>query len=733
MKNLKDHPVICGLCPHGCWVRATVSEGRLTSVKADTNPLYGNLCRRGRLAPQVVYSEDRIKSPLIRNGRKGEHAFREATWDEALDFIAAEFKRIKKTFGAEGLASYMGAGTLEDGLSSSFKKFLEPFGSPNDMDCGSVCYVASRIIAPLATMGIQGDSITPDYENSKLIILWGANPFKDGLPDKIQRIKKAREQGAKLIVIDPRRNRMTRDADHWISIIPGTDGALALALINLIIKHGRYDRDFVERWSYGFDELASYASGFSPEAAEKLCGVDAQTIRWLASAIADAPSVAIDFYSGLEYAPSGVQNTRALYSLLALTGNLDSEGGVYIHEYPHKQFNEYRVQGRTPLGSREYPLFHALAGRAHIAGLAAAVLYGDPYPVRGMLIVGGSPYRSYPDPTTWKRVYESLDFLAVVDRFMPEEAAWADVILPAATYYEIESYQTYRNHIRLRHKLIEPVGQAMNDSLILSALAERLGYGDAFPKTEREIVEQAFADTPRLRRHLDEIPEVIDMPVPERRVRKYESGHLRDDGEPGFPTPSGKFEFVSALLEKYGHDSLPVYKDPRRTASAKTNSLMLTTGARSRARFNSQYLDLPELADRNRAVVEINPADAEAKGIQSGEMVALRTSDGEMLLEAHVTDDICEGTVHVPYGGGGRRQVGLWPQASINSIIPPGSKDQISGYPVFKAVPCEVAPVKERTLDKVLEDSGAVAADLPSALHQPPPRATNSATVSCIR
>ena len=677
------------------------------TVTADSNSQYGNLCGRGKLATKVVYSPDRIRTPLVRVGPKGEQAFRQATWDEALDRIAGEFVRIRDTYSANAVASYMGAGTLEDGLSDYFKKFLAPFGSLNDMDSGSVCYVSSRVIAPVTTLGIQGDSITPDFENAKLIVLWGANPFKDGLPDKMRRIQSARANGAKLIVIDPRRNRLTRNADHWIPLTPGTDGALILAIINIIIARGWYDRDFVDRWALGFEELAAYASEFSPETAAWVCGVDSQTIEWLAAAIGQTPGVAIDFYSGLEYAPSGVQNTRALYSLLALTGNLDVDGGLYIHGYPHKAADEYSFDNDCPpLGGREYPLFYALAGRAHISGLAEAVLRNDPYPVRGLLIAGGSPYRSYPDPLTWKRVYESLEFLAVVDRFMPEEAAWADVVLPAATYYEIESYQVYRNHIRLRHKVIEPVGQARNDSLILAALAERLGYGGSFPRNEEEIIERALENNLGANRPLEEMPEVIELPLPERRIRKYDSGHLRSDGKPGFPTPSGKFEFASTFLKRYGYEPLPVYQDPRSTESEGLSSLMLTTGARSRARFNSQYLDRPELADRNRAVVEINPADAEPRGVQSGDIVTVRTTGGQMSLEAHVTPDICAGAVHVPYGGGGSRQVGLWPHASINAVIPPELRDPISGYPVLKAVMCEVVPIGERQRDKVAEDSG---------------------------
>jgi anaerobic selenocysteine-containing dehydrogenase len=184
--------------------------------------------------------------------------------------------------------------------------------------------------------------------------------------------------------------------------------------------------------------------------------------------------------------------------------------------------------------------------------------------------------------------------------------------------------------------------------------------------------------------------EVFSRLQTERRTRKYESGHLRHDGQPGFPTPTGKFEFQSTLLKQYGYEPLPVYKDPRQADFNGSASLMLTTGARSRARFNSQYLDCPELAERNKAVVEINPSDAEARGIQSGDIVSVLTSSGQMSLKAFVTEDICAGVVHIPYGGGCHRQIEPWRYANVNTIIPPEVRDPISGYPVLKAVMCEV-------------------------------------------
>jgi anaerobic selenocysteine-containing dehydrogenase len=690
MREIQQRPAICGLCPEGCWVCVSVSDGKLISVKPDTNPSYGNLCKRGMLAPQIIYSPDRIKTPLIRTGPKGTAAFRRATWDEALHKIAGNLINIKEIHGARAVASYMGAGTLEDSVTDFYGKMLAPFGSPNDMDCGSLCYVSSRILAPVTTLGLHGSHISPDIDNADVIIIWGTNPLKDGLPDKKRRIKSAMARGARLVVIDPRRNGLAKNADLWIPVRPGTDGALTLALINLIITRNWYDKEFVSQWTSGFEALREYAATFSPEVAGAICGIEAAVITKLATMIARATRVTVDFYSGIEYAPSGTQTGRAIYSLMALLGSIDAEGGLSINEYPHHTIRENIVHAESPaLGASEHPLFYALTGKAHISGLANAVLYDDPYPVRSFLLIGGSPFLSHTDPDTWQRVYEKLDFMIVIDRFMTAESKWADVILPATTYYEINSYQTYRKHVRLRHKIINPVGEARSDSAILADIADRLGYGDMFPKSGRECRGKAFGANSEYLKSLYE-NHAVDLRLPQRRFGKHKSGNLRTDGKPGFPTPSGKFEFESALLKRYGYDPLPVYVHPYQFDDCDGMQLMLTTGARTKSRFNSQYLDRPELAQENDLVLEINTSDATKRGIECGDVVILMTEYGSISLTAKLTSDICEGTVHAPSGGGGSHQVGAWPAAHINSIIPPELKDPISGYPSFKAVPCEV-------------------------------------------
>jgi anaerobic selenocysteine-containing dehydrogenase len=229
--------------------------------------------------------------------------------------------------------------------------------------------------------------------------------------------------------------------------------------------------------------------------------------------------------------------------------------------------------------------------------------------------------------------------------------------------------------------------------MILSAIAEHLGYGSSFPGSEEEIVDRAFSNNRELLRILRVDPGVARLPFGERRTRKYDSGHLRSDGKPGFPTPSGKFEFTSTLLDRYGYDALPVYIDPRASTTDNDSMLMLTTGARTRKRFNSQYLDHYELVLNREPALEINSIDAEMRGIKNGNLVSLRTDFGEIVLEARVTTGICQGTVHAPFGGGSRRHHGLWRQAHVNSVIPSHVRDPISGYPVVKAVMCDVAKV----------------------------------------
>lgn len=692
-----DIKCICGICPTGCRVIADLEDGKIVKVRADNESIYGNICPIGAKAPEIIYSSKRVVKPLIRNGEKGKAKFREGTWDEALDIIEKNLKDVKEKYGAHAISSYMGRGTLEDSLYVYGDAPFKDFGSPNDMDCGSICNIASNLIAPAATLGMAGMNMVEDYENADTIVVWGINPFKNNPPVAYKKIKKGKKNGAFVISVDPRKNQTADLADLWIPIRPGTDGALALGIINLLIKKSWYDAEFVKNWCTGFQELKEHVKDFNIKKVSKICDIEQEQILLLASKLRFPGRSVITFYTGLEYAKSGIQNIRVIYILLAITGNIDVKGGLYIDTFPMDNIEETKLpDGPSPIGAEEYPLFYAMAGRGQFIEFTKAVLQNEPYTMKALILIGGSPIISYPGTDLWIKAYNKLKFLAVVDRFMPEEARWADVILPAATYYETKSFQYYPDRISIREKVIEPVGEAMGDVYILGEIAERLGYGHKFPRNEEELIENAFKDKPDILNQLKSSGEVF-YGKSELIYKKYETGKLRCDGGKGFPTPSGKIEIKSELLSKYGYGSLPEYEDPydykfENGTFNKEFPLVLTTGSRGLVRQNSQYMEIPELTKYDKEpLLEINKEDADIRGISSGDDVILITEYGQVFFKAKVTDRIGKGIVHVPHGGGKFTQNESWKNANINSALSFKIRDEISGYIVLKSLCCQVS------------------------------------------
>lgn len=688
---------VCGICPYNCDVLITLEDGRISSVLPDLEGPNGNLCPMGKAADQIVYSEQRVLHPLIRNGRKGTASFREGTWEEALGMIADSFGQIIDRYGPKGMASYMGGGSLEDSLRDIYPAYFNKIGSPNDMSSGSICFVASRILAPVMTSGLYGRAISADIDHSEVIFVWGINPKTNSGTGKYKQLLKAKKRGARIITVDPRGNEMADMADLWVPVKPGADGALALAMLKLLIENNQYDKQFVSEYTFGFADLKDYLEAADLGYLTECCGVDIELIKEITRIFCSTEKVSVIFYTGLEYQPSGVQNTRALYCLWALGGKLDVRGGLYIDKYPGEVVKEYIFDPENiPVGAKEYPLFSAVTGRGQFVEFPKAVLDDDPYPVRGLLLLGASPIVSYPHQELWQSVYEHLDCLVVIDRFMTEEAKWADVILPAATYYEYTSYCYYTDGIRLREKIIEPVSEARNDIFILQAIADKMGFGHYFPKNDEELLKTAFQNNDTLK-VMKESPYGIKTEKKEERYRKYETGHLRKDGQKGFPTPTGKFEIRSTLLEKYGYDGLPVYKDPFDLVSEKNIfPFVLTTGARSPFRYNSFGPNIKNLALKDRAAaLEISFEDAKSLGLSDNEMVKVETPFAQMILPVRFCN-IKAGVVHVPSGGGSSFQSAGWSKINPNEICGYGYRDNVSGFIVCKAVPCRISKQKNQ-------------------------------------
>jgi anaerobic selenocysteine-containing dehydrogenase len=296
----KERRALCGICPAGCWVKVKYDKaGKLSEVRADDSSELGMICKLGEHSADIVYSDHRLKYPMKRKGPRGTYEFERISWDEAYDIIVDKLNALKAEYGPESTCIYTGRGSFElalcdifqpEGVAvSSASSVLFPFGSPNTMGVGALCYVAFAMIAPHITMGGMLINMYSDINNSDLVVVWGANPATDCPPLDLKRILAARERGAEVVVIDPRYTKTAKLTNaEWIPIRPGTDGALALGMCNVLIEEELYDDEFAENWTVGFDDFVRYVQHYRPEVVEKITGVSAETILKLARRIAEA-------------------------------------------------------------------------------------------------------------------------------------------------------------------------------------------------------------------------------------------------------------------------------------------------------------------------------------------------------------------------------------------------------------------------------------------------------------
>ena len=710
---------ICGICPAGCWVEVALQNGKLVDIRQDTGHPLGMICRRGEHAPEIIYSEHRLKYPMKRVGLKGSLEFERISWDEAYDIIVENLQSIKAESGPEAVAIYTGRGAFELSLCdmyqpknvavSSASNILFPFGSPNTMGVGALCYVSFAMIAPHVTMGRMLVNMFTDMENAEMLVVWGANPATDSPPLDMYRLEAAARRGADIVVIDPRHTETAqRTGAQWVPIRPGTDGALALSMIEVMIEEDLYDEDFAENWTHGFEELRTYVQHFRPEVAEQITGVPAETIRDLARRICNATGACPVMYTGLEYSNSGIQAIRAVLSLFALAGHLDVPGGIGLamlnsHFPINRSCNQENPNLDKAVARDKFPIYSNYRGESHASGLVDSVLRGEPYRIRGLIIHGASLLTSWPQSSLWRETLSKLDFVVTIDRQLTADAAYADIVLPATTMFEIESYMVYGPIFRLREKVIEPVGEARNDYLIMAELANRLGYGHLYPQTEEELIRFALKGSGYTLEDIQAAGGWVKLPTPMMEYKKWQKGGLRTDGKPGFDTPTGKFEIWSTVLEDYGYEPLPKYVEPKEgprgnPAAAQQFPLVFNSGARPHTDFRSQHHGIKGLLkDNPEPTVEINIEDARERGIESGDLVEVRTPRGSVPFRARVTNEITRGAIECNMGGGTPVGPKAWQEWNVNELTDLTNYDEISGFPVYKALLCDVVKVENAT------------------------------------
>ncbi len=718
---MKKKHGICGLCFHspGCGVVVHFDDaGRLDRLEPDPDAPMGKiLCPIADSAKQIVYSDKRIQTPLKRVGPKGTHEFEKISWDEAYDIIIEKLKALKEAHGPETVGIYAGTGTYERSFKDVFQlkgseiylasSVLFPFGSPNTFGVGAPCYTSLGVLAPKLTMGCLHIDMFSDVDNADLILVWGTDPSTSTPPEMFERLKRAADEGAEIIVIDPRRTKAADlDGSEWITIRPGTDGALALGLSHILIRDDLYDDVFVDEWTIGFDEFAEYVKDFAPEYVSNVTGIPEDTIEDLAERIADAEGATYIMYTGLEYTKSGVQNIRAVMVLWALAGQLDVEGGrCFLRRENMIRLSKAR-QIETPgvdksIGNGKFPVYsYYCGGEPHASLLPKAITDGDPYKIRALIVMGASLQTSWPSPHIWRRALKELEFLVSVDLQFTQDAAYADIVLPATTAFEQESYCYYGSALRVREKMIDPVGEARPNYQILAELARRLGYGHLYPRNQDELLATVLEDTGFT---LDEIMKQEKLTLRkncEKMVyKKWQKGLLRKDGRPGFETPSGKFEIKSLILEKFGYSGIPKYEESDETPFSnpklfKKYPLVLGTGP-FKPDMKSCLRAIPSFMEKYPyPVVEMNEADAAERQVQTGDPVSIKTDRGSIMMRAYVTDKIMPGFVYAPVGGGGPLGTDEWKNANVNVLTDYQQFDEISGFPVYKTLLCQVKKKK---------------------------------------
>ncbi|MBI2934164.1 MAG: molybdopterin-dependent oxidoreductase [Chloroflexi bacterium] len=672
----------CQLCSGGCGLNLHVEGGRLTRVSGmKEHPVNeGRLCPKALAIPELLYSPERITYPMKRKGDE----WRRTTWDEAMDMIAGRLRRIKDESGPRSLAVAFGMSFLTQGIASIelIRRFTDVYGSPNVFSVDSMCF-RSRLIGYILT---GGKFYVADPENARCIVVWGSNP-EASCPPVAWRINKALKRGAKLIVIDPRRIPMAARAGVFLQPRPGSDGALALGLINTIIAEGLYDRQFVSRWTTGFEDLEERARAFGLEKVERLTGIPAGDIRAAARLFAtERPACIVQGTNTLDQQPSGMQNSRAVAILQALTGNLDSPGGfISPPRLGMRSLRLPQLVSAPPLGQDRFPLFYEVMGRnfgeCQSMLLPDAILSGSPYPIKAMIVSASNPVLTWPESDKVRRALGKLDFLVVMDMFMTDTARLADLVLPAASFAErLNIVDMFRispglPYVMLRQSALQ-VGECRSDLDFWLELARRMGFGEYFPWNS---LEEAF----------DFMLEPSGLSVSKLREQPeglfYGRTKYRDYEERGFRTPSGRVELSAGKLG--AGESVPVHREPSESpvvnpGLARDFPLVLTTGARHIAYLHSQFRHVSRLRKLLPGpAAEIGPQTAAAAGVIDGERAVLETSRGRIEVNVKVSQGMKPGVVQMSHG---------WSEANVNLLTSLRPGDPITGNPELKALLCRL-------------------------------------------
>ncbi|MDR1019357.1 MAG: molybdopterin-dependent oxidoreductase [Synergistaceae bacterium] len=687
---------LCTICDPltQCGLDVYVADGRIIKIEgSEEHPFNkGALCAKGAANRQYVYHENRIKTPLRRVGPRGSDTFEPISWDEALDVIGEGCVSAKSEYGSESVIFF-------SGYTKYFRPYLRrlarSFGSPNYCTESSTCFMAMAMAQKLV-FGAPGG---PDMANTDCLMVWSSNPYHTA-HGRGAAIDRALSRGMKMIVVDPRQTPTTSRADIHLRPRPGTDGALALSMANVIIGENIYDADFVSNYTYGFEEYREYASTFTPERGEDLTGVPAAGIRAAARMFATAGRACVmPSASPVVHHTNGVQNYRAVFMLAALTGNYDVKGGnfveppSYLYVSGKMKTQEEEFENPKPLsemaariGNDRLPVWMEVAnGEAQAMLIPEQLRTGKPYPLK-CLIGFGMNYRMWPDSEGFLKSWQNLDLIVNTDIFMTDTCRQSDIVLPACTSLERSELRCHAmGYVQLSSAAIEPLYESRSDVDIVFDLAKRLCPDDPlFKQGYRACVDWILSPSGLTVDELERNPGGMFLKNPIMPPeRKYKNGAR---------TPSGKIEFKSKILEKYGErpgfESLPVYTPPKYSPEAapemaKEYPFILNTGSRLPMFIHSRvnHLSWIHSLRSNHPAADINPEDAKSLNIAQNDDLRISTPFGSIEVKANPTEMVMKGVVHMFHG---------WGSADVNQLFEWDYLDPISGFPGYKSSLCKI-------------------------------------------
>jgi anaerobic selenocysteine-containing dehydrogenase len=681
----------CARMDHGgCGLLVEIEAGKIVGVKGDPDCSLnrGTICAKGVAQIERLNHPDRLRHPLRRTGAKGGGRWEKISWEEALAILVEKFKEISNQ-GDEHTVAFA-QGTPKGLELYMMIRLANVLKVPHVITPGSICHMP-RETASLTTCGFFP---VPDYDHPPaLVLVWGSNLFQTNEEGIIgSQLRRALDQGARLIAIDPRKTLLASRASLWLQPKPGTDLALAVGMLKVIVEEGIYDQRFVKNWTVGFDALEVHLKNYSLEKISAATWVAEEKIREAARLYATTRPACIQWGNALEHTTESVQSARALLILKAITGNLEVPGGNVNRPGPGVMRPGDFVLAKNFPDKREKllgPEFRLAAqmGFTPSQVVIKAILSETSHPIRTMYVQGGNPLLSYANAQETFRALKKLDFLAVAEIFMTPTAQLADLVLPTATNFEFDDIGHYglpHGFILARPKVVDPPEECWPDLKILNELGKRLGYVKLF--------------WPDLQACLDEVMKPAGMNYEAFKALGMLRGNWGQKGyeAKGFSTPSKKVEIFSSRFQEWGYDPLPTFCEEKEVGSSKGERDLILTSAKDPNYFHSAYRNLPSLRKLSPdPEVLLHPDTAAGLKVREGEWVVIETSLGRIRQKVVFQKDLHPRVVVAAYGWWFPEREDLelsgWKESNINVLTdnnPP--YDPAIGTTNLRAFPCRV-------------------------------------------